>query len=325
MTFGTAMVLLLSFCSVILGLGVIDSSWRIFRRWRKSDEEERYELEKDFYLTYSVVCIVLGIRLLIVPLYFSTMQALIPMIPGAMCLWGVFNALPEFAWPALFLKLSLPAIYIGWLMIARINSTCKRNPLMTNLMGFYVIISPLLLADSIVDILIFLKLTPVEVSCCSSAIDVGPRPIPTLVGDMSGQTFLLSIFFLLSLTFATSTFMSKKHKVFEWITAGLTFILTPILILTMTEVLTPWILHLPLHHCPFCLLFQAPFTILFLALFWLGIASPWWTLLTKKLGRVDYEAATIENHFRTSLWTMSGSAVIVGLSVITVHLLLAFT
>jgi len=253
------------------------------------------------------------------------MQSLVPMIPGAMCLWGVFNALPELAWPALFLKLSLPAVYIGWLIIARINSACKRNPLMTNLTGFYVVISPLLLVDSIIDILIFLKLTPVEVSCCSSAIDVGPRPIPTLVGGMSGQTFLILTFFLLSTIFAASIFLCLKHKTFEWLSRGLALALIPIAILTMTEVLTPWILRLPLHHCPFCLLFHAPTTIPFVVLFWYAIASPWLTLITVKLGRTSDEAEMVENHIRENLWTASGVAVIVGASFIIVHLTFAFS
>ena len=105
------MVLLLSACAVVLVVGLLDATYRVFRQWKKSSLEERYELEKDFYLIFAAACIVLAIRLSIVPIYFWTMQALVPMIPGAMCLWGVFNALPELAWPALGLKFFLPTLY----------------------------------------------------------------------------------------------------------------------------------------------------------------------------------------------------------------------
>jgi len=324
MTFGTAMILLLSGCAAVLALGVIDTAVRIFRGWRTADEEKRYDLEKSFYLTYSVVCIVLGIRLFIVPVYFWNLQSLVPMIPGAMCLWGVFNALPTLMWPNLFLKFLLPTIYMGWLILAKINSDCKTNPLMVSLTGFYVAVSPLLLLDSTVDILTSLNLSPVEVSCCSSAIDVGPRPIPIIIGGVDGQIFLTAIFFTVSVALAISAFLCMKYDRVEWISRIFASAYIPVLILTMTEVLTPWILHLPLHHCPFCLLFQAPSTVIFLALSWFAISSPWITLLTEKLGRADEESKVIEKKTRMSLWLTSGFAATIATSIIVVHLALAF-
>jgi len=325
MTFGTAMILLLSFCAVILGLGVIDTAFRIFCRWRKSDEEERYELEKDFYLTYSVVCIVLAIRLLIVPLYFVTMQSLVPMIPGAMCLWGVFNALPELAWPALFLKFLLPVVYTGWLLLARINSECKTNPLMRNLMTFFLLSSPLLIIDSAADILIFTKLTPIEVSCCSNAIDVGPRPIPMWIGSLSGQVFLVLVFFSLSALLTTFLILALRYNILEWISRILTIPLAIILVLTITEALTPWLLHLPFHHCPFCLLFQNYPSLVFITLFWFALATPWIILIMNKLGRETEEARSIETRYRKTLLTYSSVAMILALAIILADLLIAFS
>lgn len=316
MTFGTAMVLLLSSCAALLGLVAIKPSVRIFRRWRKADEEERYKLEKEFYLTYVVVYIVLGIRLFVVPLYFWTMQSLVPMIPGSMCLWGVFNAMPALSWPALALKFLFPVLYVGWLILARINDTCKRNPLMRSLMGFYVVMAPLLIADSVVDLAIFLKLTPVAVTCCTSAIDVGPRPIPALIMGIGGQTFILGVFTGLSTTFAATTFLSLRYQKFEWGSRIISVVLIPMSILSMTEALAPWILQTPLHHCPFCLLYHSPGTILFVALFWYALAVPWWALLTRKASRSDQEAEAVEKSVRKTLWTTSGSAAIIGLVII---------
>ena len=138
LTFLAAMNLLLSVCTLLLTVGVIRTVYRIFRRWDKSDEEEKHELEKGFYLTFAVVVVVLAIRLFLVPLYFWNMQTFVPLIPGAMCLWGVFDALPEATWGLLFLKLVIPVAYIGWLLLARINSSCRTNPLIKNLMMFLI-------------------------------------------------------------------------------------------------------------------------------------------------------------------------------------------
>jgi len=198
MTFGTSMVLLLSACTVVLGVGLLDTTYKIFRQWKRSDLEEKYELEKDFYLVFATACIALALRLSIVPLYFWTMQTLVPMIPGAMCLWGVFNTLPQLTWPALGLKFFLPSLYASWLILALVNARCKRNQLVGNLAGFFILITPFLLIDSILDLAIFVKLTPIQVSCCSSAIDVGPRPIPPPIGTLSGQSIMALLFILSS-------------------------------------------------------------------------------------------------------------------------------
>ncbi len=318
------MDLLLSIGALVLTIGVLDTALRIFRRWKKSNEEEKYELEKDFYLTYSAVVIVLGIRLFLVPLYFWTLQSLVPAIPGAMCLWGVFNALPELAWPALCLKFILPVAYAGWLLLARINSGCKTNPLMQNLMAFFLFLSPILIIDSMVDILIFVKLTPIEVSCCSSAIDVGPRPIPVWIGTLSGQTFLVLVFFSLSAVFTASLVLALRYKVFEWISLVLTLPLAGTLVLTITEALTPWLLHLPFHHCPFCLLFQNYPSLVFVALFWFALATPWLILITKKLGSETDEARSVEARLRKTTLTYASIAMIIAVAIILVDLATAF-
>lgn len=324
MTFGTAMVLLLSACAVVLGFVAIRPAIRIFRGWRKADEEERYELEKQFYLTLTVVYVILGIRLFVVPLYFWTMQSLVPMIPGAMCLWGVFNASAPLSWPALFLKFLFPIAYGGWLILARINNACKKNQLMTNLMGLYVVMGPLLIADSIIDLAIFLNLEPVQVSCCTSAIDVTPSPIPALVFGIGGQAFLLAMFAGLSMAYSLTTFLCIRYEKFEWVSRIISLILVPTMILTIIEVLTPWILQTPLHRCPFCLLMHAPGTVLFVAFFWYALACPWWALLTRKMGRVDADSEVIEKSVRSTLWTTAGLATIIGSAVIFTHVAMAF-
>jgi hypothetical protein len=320
MTFGTSMILLLSVISLLLGLGLLDTTYRIFRRWRKADSEEEYELEKGYYLIFAAACITLAIRLSIVPIYFWTMQSLVPAIPGAMCLWGVFNALPQLTWPALVLKLVLPSLYSGWLILAAINIRCKRNPLVRNLAGLLIAISPLLLIDSVLDLTIFTRLSPVQVSCCSSAIDVGPRLIPPSIGILNGQSIMLVLFLLLSSLFIVTSLISARKQRFEWTARIFSIMLIPATVLTMSNVLTPWTLHLPFHYCPFCLVAQSPTSIPFVLLYWVGISASWWTLLTRTLARKDTESMMFETKLRTTLWKASSTAVFIGLLVVTVNL-----
>ena len=267
--------LVLSITAVVLALIAGWKALDIYRRWDSGDQEERYSLEKGAYLTSSAVIIALGIRVLMIPLYFWTMQGFVPSIPGAMCLWGVFDALPELAWTDLFLKIGLPVVYIGWLIVAYLNSKAGTNSAIKGLMGFYLIASPLVLLDSGLDIGIMLGIKPVEVSCCSNAIDVGNRILPSAIGDVSGQTILLIAFLVVSIAYAFILSMANKSRRMLTLSMILSVVLIVGFTITTTEVLAPWLLNLPFHHCPFCLLFLHPLSIIFTVLYWIGLAAPW--------------------------------------------------
>jgi hypothetical protein len=318
------MDLLLSVCALFLTVGILFPVVRIFRRWKRSEEEEKHELEKSFYLTYSAVIIILGIRLFMVPLYFWTMQGFVPMIPGAMCLWGVFDAYPAMTWGALPLKFLLPAAYVGWLLLSYINAKSKTHPLMQNLMALFIVLAPLLIIDSGTDILTFSQISPVQVNCCTSAIDVGTRPVPGSIAGVSGQVFLVLVFFALAAAFAATLFLALKHRVAHWTALALTIPLSGALVLTMTEVFAPWMLNLPYHHCPFCLLADHPVSIVFTALIWFAVAAPWLVLITGKLGRENAESKDAETKLRSQLLTYAGVSMLVALLIIMVDLLIAF-
>jgi hypothetical protein len=323
-TFVAAMDLLLSICVLVLTVGIFFPALRIFRRWKKSEEEEKHELEKTFYLTYSAVIIILGIRLFMVPLYFWTLQGFVPMIPGAMCLWGVFDAYPGVTWGALPLKFVLPVLYIGWLLLSYLNGKSKTHPLMQNMMAFFIIVAPLVLIDAGTDILTFSQISPVKVNCCTSAIDVGTRPVPGSIAGVSGQVFLLLAFFVVAAAFAVTLILALKHRVAHWIALALTIPLSGVLVLTMTEVFAPWLLDLPYHHCPFCLLSDHPLSIVFLTLLWFGLAAPWLVLITGKLGRENAESKEAEARLKQKLLTYATISVMISLALIALDLLLTF-
>lgn len=324
-TFGSSINLLLSVCALIATLGVLRTVYRIFRSWDISDDETRHDLENGFYLTFSVVLVVLSIRLLLIPIYFWNMQSFVPLIPGAMCLWGVFNAFPEVTWLSLFLKLTLPILYIGWILLAGINSSCRTNPLIRNLMAFFLLLSPALLIDFVAEILILFSLSPVEVSCCSNAIDVGTRPIPVMVGGVSGQFLLLLIFFAYGILYSISMALSTRYRAAKWNTLALTIPFGIVITIVITETLTPWLLKLPFHHCPFCLFFQHPLSLIYILLFWFGLATPWLTLITHLFGRTNSEAKAIQSIMNVNITTYAIIAMIIGLTLVLVDISVVFS
>ncbi len=326
MIFTTSALLQLAFAATTILLVVV-AAWKavdIWDKWGKVSQEERYELEKGAYLTTSAVVIVLVVRLFMVPQFFWTMEGFIPSVPGAMCLWGVFNLMPTLAWGDLAVKFILPIFYVGWLMVAAINSRADTNPAMRGLMAFFLVASPLALLDSALDLYIMWGITPTEVSCCSNAIDVGIRPIPAIIAGFSGQTLLLAAFIALSAVFALAAYGAGKSR--KWLIASLA--LSPMLaytyILTMTEVLAPWLLRLPFHHCPFCLLMDHPPAIICTALIWVGISGPWWMQITGMFGR-NPETTGQQRALREKLAVVTLVCVLTALFIIGVDVLATLT
>ena len=322
-TFGSAMDLLLSVCAVILTIGVLIPAIKIFRGWSKSDEEEKQVLQKEFYLAFSGIVIILVIRLFLLPIYFWAMQGFVPMIPGAMCLWGVFTAVPA-AWGALLLKFALPVVYVGWIFLYYIDGKSKTHPLMRNMMAFFIIISPLVLIDSGTDLLVFGQISPIHVNCCSDAIDLGMRPVPGSIGALSGQMQLLIIFFLVGSLFAFSLFLSIKHRAANWVALALSLPLAGIYVLNMTEVLAPWLLHLPFHHCPFCLLQDHPLSIAFSLLIWFGVAAPWLMLITSAMGHETLETQQTESKVKNAILKAAALSILIALVLIAVDIFVSF-
>ena len=298
----TSSLLLLAFSTITIIL-VLIADWKalgIFKQWGEVDQEERYNLEKGAYLASAAVIIALVIRLFMVPQFFWTMQGFIPSVPGAMCLWGVFNLLPQLAWGGLAVKIIVPVAYIGWLLVSLLNSWSNTNPVMKGLMGFFLLLSPLALLDSALDIAIMWSITPTEVTCCSNAIDVGIRPIPSTIAGFSGQLALLGLFFVVSAVFILVVYFSRNNMTALYASLGLSLLLAYGFTLTLSEVLTPWLLNLPFHYCPFCLLFLHMPSILFTLLYWVGISGPWWILIIERF-RGNPEIDGLQHKMRQQL------------------------
>ncbi len=128
--------------------------------------DQRYELEKDFYLVSTVGWMTLGTRILAIPLFWITVVSLIPSVPGAMCEFGVFQAGAPWSWADLGLKFFTMFAFGGWLFFDVMNRKLKGTPLMSSLSRGFVLLMPLLFIDALLDISFFGGLKPLVVPCC---------------------------------------------------------------------------------------------------------------------------------------------------------------
>ncbi|MFX1342732.1 MAG: hypothetical protein ACFFAL_08535 [Promethearchaeota archaeon] len=169
------------------------------------------------------------------------------------------------------------------------------------------------------------QLSPVEVSCCSSAIDVGTRFVPGMIGGISGQTLLLLILFLYCMLYVASLILSTNHRAAYFNSLATTIPIAFVLVITITETLTPWLLRLPFHHCPFCLFFQHPVSLVLATLFWVGLVTPWLTFVTQRMGRSNYEAREVEDRLNRTLTKYAAFAMTVAMALMLVDILTVFS
>jgi hypothetical protein len=144
-------------------------AYKIDEESKNASIEQRYELEKSYYLVSTVGWMTLATRILAIPLFWLTVLSLIPAVPGAMCEFGVFQAGAPFSWADFGLKFSTMFAFGGWLFFDFMNRKMKGSPLMGSLSRWFVLLVPLLIADVLLDVSFFGLLKPLVVPCCMVA------------------------------------------------------------------------------------------------------------------------------------------------------------
>lgn len=141
-------------------------AYRINRMATRASMEQRYTLEKEFYLLSTVVWVILVSRIVASGLFWVTNESLIALIPGAMCQFGVYQAGTPYSWIANGVKLLAFLIYGIWLSLDFINRRSKGAALMPSLARLFILLVPLLFLDMVLDLAFYFILNPVVVPCC---------------------------------------------------------------------------------------------------------------------------------------------------------------
>lgn len=151
--------LALTFYAALKAFGII-------KRLSGAGLEERYSLEKNYYLLSTVVWVILLSRIVASGVFWMTNESLIPLVPGAMCQFGVNQAGTPYSWMDNGVKLFVVFAYGIWLSLDTINRRVKGGPLLPTLSKIFLILTPLLFIDTILDVAFYFTVSPVVVPCC---------------------------------------------------------------------------------------------------------------------------------------------------------------
>ncbi|MCP4747729.1 MAG: hypothetical protein GY874_16565 [Desulfobacteraceae bacterium] len=245
--------LLLLLISVLVGsVAATSGLWNLIRSKKAKTHEDRRELEKYHYLCSSAMLTGTLVRLVMAPLWFFTLQSLIPALPGAMCLAGVHLSVPGYSWTASSLKVALPGLYLSWLLISLADRRIAQQPFLKLRQFLLLPLIVLLLAETALDIKYLTSVKPMPVSCCTALFDFNTQGITPILTETHWYFIIIA---LVTLTAQSALIAIRSPKPWVHISvcilAGVLFIS---LILGLHTKLSPFLLDAPFHHCVFCVL-----------------------------------------------------------------------
>jgi hypothetical protein len=155
----------------------------VIRRWDiRSGSERQLQLERRTYLFSTLLTFVLALQLAAVLLFVFNAEKMSGMFVGAMCAVGTLNV-NAFGFPALNAKIAVFFLAAMWLAINHVDSRARDYPLVRIKYALLLLLAPLLVASSWIELQYFLGLkADVITSCCGSLFSEGS---PTLAAEAS--------------------------------------------------------------------------------------------------------------------------------------------
>jgi hypothetical protein len=241
------------FISLAMGaLAAASGLWVLLHTKNTATHEAARRFEKYLYLSISAMMVGAVVRLLMVPLWFFTLQGLVTAIPGTMCLAGVHDNVPIYSWLASGMKLVLPGLYMAWLFVIAADRQIVEQPFFRTRQLLLIPLIVLLLGESLLDVRFLTALKPTPVSCCTALFDLNTQNVPPVLTQSHWYFVAL---FPLALGVQTGLLLLRQTNAkvhLGIITLAVVAFIS--LLLAMHTKLSPLLLETPFHHCVFCLM-----------------------------------------------------------------------
>ncbi|MBI4764830.1 MAG: hypothetical protein HY787_09520 [Deltaproteobacteria bacterium] len=243
---------------------------QILRRWDiRSGSEEQLVLERKTYLISTLLSYVFSLEIISLFFFVFTVDQLHTFFVGAMCAAGTLYV-NSYGYPVLILKVINFLLAGLWLVVNYADNQGYDYPLIKKKYLFLLLLTPLIVAEVVLQANYFLRLDPnIITSCCGSLFSVGEKSLTSEVSAF--PIFPMEILFYLSmaLTIAFGLFFLLRSKGGYLLAcfSGWTFIVSMASIFSFISV---YVYELPTHHCPFCVLQKEYFYVgylLYLTLF----------------------------------------------------------
>lgn len=245
---------------LVAALGALALAWAgafglgLLRHWDPASGSRRQlDLERRGELVGTVVALVAGVQGLALVLMVFNADRSAPLLVGAMCAYGVFNA-SAWGFPALGVKMALFFAATVWLALHRTDLLAGDWPLTRRKAALLLPLAALALADAALSLAFHLDLQPHRLtSCCGSAFRPEQHGLGAEAAALDPHAMLAVLAVSLVATLAWAA-LAGRHRVAAagYALASVGFL--GIALAAVVAAVSLYVYEHPHHHCPFCLL-----------------------------------------------------------------------
>ncbi len=226
----------------------------IIRKWDiRSGSGNQLELERRTYLISTILAYVFGFQLFSLFLYVYTADSLCSLFTGAMCAVGTLEV-NSYGYPVLLLKLANFILAGFWLIINYADNRGYDYPLIRIKYTFLALLTPLIVAETVLQTLYFLGLhADIITSCCGSLFSGSGSGVVSSLSSFPPSPMKIIFFVTMTIALGTSVlfYRTGKGAYFHGLVSA---VLLPVALESLITFIGPYIYELPMHHCPFCVL-----------------------------------------------------------------------
>lgn len=227
---------------------------RVLRYWNlASGSRQQLEMERTTHLVSTLLGFVMLAQLVALVLFVFNADRMATLFVGAMCAVGTLSV-NAYGFPTLYAKIAVFFAASIWLILDSADRTGRDYPLTRVKYALVVLIAPLVLAASVLELTYFLNLhADVITSCCSTAFTPETEGI---AAEMSGVSPGIALAVLagagaiVAVTGAAALVLGRGALLFS--AAGMAFFFASLM--AIVSVISGYVYEHPNHHCPFCIL-----------------------------------------------------------------------
>ena len=227
---------------------------RILQRWDLSSGSElQLALERRTYLISTIIGCLLVFQLASLFLFIRTADSISHLFAGAMCAAGALKV-NGFGYPALLLK-GVGFILAGlWLILNHADNLGYDYPLIRAKHLLLLIMTPVVVAETLVQGSYFLGLAPdIITSCCAALFGQASDGRASDLGSISSMPTMTSFYACILITLAAGA-RFYLHGKGGYLSCLLSGIASVVCLASIISFIAPYFYEMPSHHCPFCLL-----------------------------------------------------------------------
>jgi hypothetical protein len=226
----------------------------LLRHWDlASGARRQIELERRTHLVATLLTLVMLAQAVALPLMVFNADRTAPLLVGAMCAFGSFNA-SVYGFPALYAKLALFFGAVVWLAMHHADLRSTDYALTRRKYGLLLVLLPLALADAGLAAAYFADLkADTLTSCCGSAFNPERTGVAAEAASLDPQRALGLLTAALAASLLVGA-LARRWRAAAVAYGGVSMLFLGVALLAVVAAISLYVYEHPHHHCPFCLL-----------------------------------------------------------------------